>query len=139
MELQQGERVVFEVTGTVITEEEFFNRLAKLPKESDLGERVQAYLLLDNGVITKIDVSDDEFGMDIRRAKPLYWPVLAGDVWTDDSGDAWYAGNVDFGHRTGLRLKTYTPLGEILRSAQWFLDNNVSPKLMIRNDEFIQW
>lgn len=137
MEFQEGERIEFTVTGTVINEAEFFERMAKLPLLDEIGERNHAYVVLDNGVITKIDTTDDELGLPANRAKPQYWPAVDGDVWRDDHGDSWYAKNMDFGSRSGLRLKRYDLLGEVIRSAGWLLNNNTTLKLVIRNDEFI--
>jgi len=137
MEFKLGERAEFTVTGTVISAEEFAARYEMSPALDN--SRELTHLLLDNGVITRIDTSDDERGMQGEKVKPRYWPPVNGDAWFDDNGNLWYTMLVDFGNRKGLRLKRYTELGEVLRSAQAFLNDNVAPRLVMRGDELVQW
>ena len=137
MSFEEGQRASFTVTGTVISQEEFMERLAGLVDISETPGREKTHLLLDSGVVVRVDTTDDELGLKLNAVKPRYWPAVNGDVWTDDQGDSWYAVTIDFGHRQGLRLKHFSAYGETIRSLQWFLDNNVKPRLMIRGDSFV--
>jgi hypothetical protein len=133
MKYQPKERVTLTVTGTVITEEE-----CKVNTVVTTGDRDITYLRLDNGVIVKVDTTDDEYGMELEGTYPRYWPPVSGDVWTDDQGCWWYGVEVDFGHRKGIRLKTYTKGTEIIRSGRWFLENNLVPELLVRKEEILR-
>lgn len=138
MQLEEGERLQFTVTGTVISEFNYWDLMANLPLDTEIGKREFVFMVLDNGFITRVDVTDDDLGMDVTEAKPKYWPPVKNDVWTDDKGNSWYAVMMDFGYRKGLRLRSYSDLGEVVRTAQWLLNGNSKLKLTIRGENFIE-
>ena len=136
MRLTEGSRATFTVTGTVISDSDFLEGMANLP-DALPGERDVTNLRLDNGVIVRFDSTDDEIGVPMKVAQPRYWPPVINDVWVDDQDGRWYATEMDFGYRTGLRLKSYTDLGETVRSAGYLLSNNTKLSLLIRGGEFV--
>ncbi len=119
MRLHEGSRATLSVTGTVITDKDFFDKLASLPEVDEPVEMVN--LELDNGVIVRFNTADSPLGIPVKKAAPKHWPPQDGDVW-QNGPEAWYAAMMDFGHRQGLRLKKYEPLGEVIRSSKWLLE-----------------
>jgi len=143
MEFENGTRVSFEVTGTVISDESFLDKMEEIygpvAKSMDItmSGRDFTNILLDNGVVTRIDTTEDELGIAVSRVKPRYWPPKRDDVWRDDHDGSWYVTEMDFGNRKGTRMKQFTGDGEVVRSSVVFLQENVHPYLLIRDGEYL--
>jgi hypothetical protein len=143
MEFENGTRVSFEVTGTVISDEKFLEKMADIygpvaqKMDITVSGRDFTNIMLDNGVVTRIDTTEDDLGLEVQRVKPRYWPPKPDDVWRDDRNESWYVTEMDFGNRKGIRMKHFNNGSEVIRSATVFLQDNVHPYLLIRDGELV--
>lgn len=133
-----GDRLTWTGTGTVVSEEEVLVHLAEKFLNVANRNREVTYLRLDSGLFFAADTTGDEYGHQLTPAEPFHLPVMAGDVWADDNLETWYAVNMDFGWRKGLRMKNYSALGETVKSTVTFLSENDKPFLILRNGELIE-